>query len=191
MRSKSSNSIYRLSAIGLMTAFAFVSNYFSIQLGDVARIHFGNIFCVLSGLLLGPIGGLCAGLGAFFYDLTNPLYSSEAWLTFILKFFIGFLAGIISHTKEIHGENHVRNIIGSIVGSVTYVFLYLAKSFIKERYFLGSPMGTVWSKLAIKAPTSLLNAIIAVVFALILCPIFIRAMKSAHIWEKLYPPKES
>ena len=97
---------YNLAAIGLMAAVEFVSNYFSIPLGDVSRIHLGNVFCVLAGLMLGPVrGGLCAGLGAFFYDLTNPLYVSGAPLTFCFKFVIGFFAGLFAHSKGRAGEN--------------------------------------------------------------------------------------
>ena len=81
--------VYWISAVGLMSAVAFVSNFLSIPIGDVSRVHFGNVFCVLSGLLLGPLGGgLCGGIGAFLYDFTNPLYADEAVITFCMKFVV-------------------------------------------------------------------------------------------------------
>ena len=186
--SKKGWSTYQLAVIGLMAAVSFVSNYLSIPIGDVSRIHFGNVFCVLSGLLLGPLsGGLCAGIGAFFYDLTNPLYADEAIITFCLKFVIGFLAGLISHWHGRRGENFVPNAIGALAGSLAYVALYLGKSYVKEYYLLRNPLETVMTKLAIKGSSSLVNALIAVVVALLLAPAFIKAMKMSGIYQKLYP----
>ena len=95
---KSKLSVYTLSAIGVMTAVSFISNFISIPIGTLTRIHMGNVFCSLSGILLGPVyGGVAGGLGAFFYDFTNPLYVAEAPITLFNKFFIGFFAGLISH----------------------------------------------------------------------------------------------
>lgn len=59
--------IYKISAVGIFAALVFVSNYLSVPvpvaIGDVSRIHLGNIFCLLSGFVLGPIGGgLAAGI---------------------------------------------------------------------------------------------------------------------------------
>lgn len=185
-------STYRLAAIGLMSAVAFVSNYFSIPIGDISRIHFGNVFCVLSGLLLGPVaGGLSGGIGAFFYDLTNPLYADEAVITFALKFVIGFFAGLIAHGGGHRGENHLRNIVGAFTGSALYVALYLLKNFVKEYYFLRNPIETVLTKLAVRAGSSLVNAAIAVAVAVLLAPVFLQAVKRSGIYPKLFPSGES
>jgi uncharacterized membrane protein len=191
MRINNRNSTYRLAAIGMMSAVAFVSNYLSIPIGDISRIHFGNVFCVLSGLLLGPVaGGLSGGIGAFFYDLTNPLYADEAAITFALKFVIGFFAGLIAHSGGHRGENHLRNAVGASVGSLLYVGLYLLKNFIKEFYLLRNPIGTVLTKLAVRAGSSLTNAAIAVGVALLLAPVFLRAMKASGIYPRLFPPEQ-
>lgn len=172
-QNKKSTDVYRLTLIALMSAFAFVSNYLSIQIGDVSRIHFGNVLCVLSGLLLGgPAGGMAAGLGAFFYDLTNPLYASEAFITFFMKFALGFTAGTISHLPNAQSNRTVYNAVAGVAGSLVYVALYLAKNFIKEYYIIKNPIETVMVKMITKGTTSLLNAGIAVVFALIFFPVF-------------------
>lgn len=185
---RSSNTIYRIAAIGVLTAMVFTANFLSIPIGDVSRIHFGNVFCVLSGLLLGAIpGGLCAGLGGFFYDLFNPLYAAEAPITFVIKFVLGFLVGAIAHSGKSFGQSHVKNIIGAVVGSVGYVVVYLFKNFIYEYYMLRNPIETVTAKLAIKGTSSLVNGMIAVVVALILLPVFGKAMKASGIYEKLFP----
>ena len=187
MKSSSATSVYRLAAIGLMAAVSFVANYLSIPIGDVSRIHFGNVFCVLSGLLLGPVsGGLCAGIGAFFYDLTNPLYASEAFITFCMKFALGFVAGLIAHWGGRRGQSFAANLIGAVCGSVCYVILYLLKNFIEEFYLLRNPIETVLTKLSIKGVSSLTNAVIAVVVAMLLAPVFLTAMRRSGIYDKLF-----
>ena len=185
----STNKTYFLSLVGLMSAVAFVSNYFSIPIGDVSRIHLGNGFCVLSGLLLGPVaGGLSAGLGAFFYDLTNPLYASEALITFCMKFVIGFVAGSIYKVQQ-HQGDRIRLFAAAIIASVTYIPIFLAKNFISQYYLYKNPIETVMVKLATRAVSSGVNAIAAVVVATLLLPVFLSAMKQSGMYERLYPGK--
>ena len=185
---RSSNAIYRIAAIGVLSAMVFAANFLSIPIGDITRIHFGNVLCVLSGLLLGPIsGGLCAGLGGFFYDLFNPLYAAEAPITFAMKFVLGALVGVIAHSGKSYGNNRTKNIIGAVVGSLGYVVVYLFKNFINEYYFLRNPIETVTTKLIIKGTSSVVNGMTAVIVALILLPVFSRAMKTSGIYQKLFP----
>lgn len=170
----------KIALIGIMSAFTFIANYFSIPIGDVARVHFGNVMCVLSGFILGGTGGgIAAGLGGFFYDLTNPVYAKEAFITFILKFALGFVAGKIS---QMNAKNKtVLNAVAAVAGSLTYWVLYLFKNFINEYYIIKNPMETVITKLVLKGSTSLINAVIAVVFSLILYPVFLKAIKMAGV----------
>lgn len=87
-------SVQRLAVFGLMSALVFASSWMQIPIGDVSRVHLGNGFCALTGLLFGPwVGGLASGMGSMLFDFTNPLYIAESWITFLTKFFIGFLAG--------------------------------------------------------------------------------------------------
>ena len=54
--------VRQLVVIGLMAALCLVSNYFSIPIPigiDKSRIHLGNVFCILSAFMLGPVGGGC------------------------------------------------------------------------------------------------------------------------------------
>lgn len=97
--SKPMVTVYEIVLIGLMAALCFVGTYLHIDvptpLGKV-MLHFGNVFCLLSGMLLGGVkGGLAAGIGSMFYDVLDPAYISESWITFINKFMMAFLCGII------------------------------------------------------------------------------------------------
>ena len=177
---------YRMAAIGVLSAMTFAANFLSIPIGDISRIHFGNVFCVLSGLLLGPVsGGLCAGFGGFFYDLFNPVYAADAPITFLMKFVLGFVAGAVAYSGDHNGENRLLNIVAAVSGSLSYVAVYLLKNFINEYYIMRNPIETVTTKLIIKGTSSLTNGIIAVIVALILLPAFKKAMKASGIAEKL------
>ena len=54
---KTSNrfTVRRLAVTGLLSALVFVFSWIQIPIGEVARIHLGNVFCALSGLLFGPL----------------------------------------------------------------------------------------------------------------------------------------
>ena len=101
MEQKKTMSTKKIVWIGLMAALVFIGTFLRIKIpigGDSTMLHLGNVFCALSGLLFGPLtGGLASGFGSMLFDFTNPLYIAESWITFITKFFIGFLAGLIAH----------------------------------------------------------------------------------------------
>ena len=133
-----------------------------IDIGGNTSFHLGNIMCALSGLLLGPwYGALAAGIGSMIYDFTNPLYIAESWITFLTKFFIGFLAGWIA----CRGPRRTlrRDAVGAAVGSAAYVVLYLLKSFIVMYLVEGQALGAVQVQLVTKGVTSTINGVLAVV----------------------------
>lgn len=181
--------IYRISAIGIFAALVFVSNYMSVPvpvaIGDVSRIHFGNIFCLLSGFVLGPVGGgLAAGIGSALYDLTNPAYIASAPFTFVFKFLLAAVCGWAAYAHGAKAENHGRNILAAAAGSLAYMILYLGKSFV-QGLLLGSEMGAVLTALATKLVTSSINAVIAVVVSVPLCAVVRLALKKSHLLEKM------
>ena len=108
---KSKNSIYKI-----------------VTVGDISRIHLGNAFCLLAGFVMGPIGGgLASGIGAMLYDLTNPAYIASAPFTFVFKFLLAAVCGLIAHKGKITGNmleedftiTVPRSIVAGICGSLT------------------------------------------------------------------------
>lgn len=181
-KSKSRFNIYLISLIGVMSAVVFIVNFISIPIpivvGDVSRIHLGNAFCILAGLLFGPVsGGLAAGIGSALYDLTNPAYASEFYVTFLFKFVLGAVAGLIARGGKRKAANWKLNLTGAITGSVAYIILYLSKHYIQNFYLLGNTQQAVLASLVTKAITSLVNAVIAVVISMVLLPAFQLALK--------------
>ena len=84
-----------IAVIGVLAAMVFALTYVGIDIPSPlgkCKIHFGNIMCILSGLLFGPVtGGLAAGIGSALFDLTDPSWAPEFWITFINKFAMGCL----------------------------------------------------------------------------------------------------
>lgn len=158
--------VRQVAFVGIMAALVYVTSaYLQINIPTAigsTRLHMGNVMCLLSGLLLGPFqGGLAAGIGSMFFDLTNPMYIASAPFTFAFKFLMAWLCGIITHKcgKEILW----KTILGAVSGAVCYVILYLGKSFIEDHLILGLPLNAVMLTVAQKGLVSTVNGIIAAV----------------------------
>ena len=141
-------SILRVVTVGLFAALVFAGNYLSfpipVAVGNVTRIHLGNVLCLLAGFIAGPIGGgLASGIGGALYDMMNPAYIADAPFTFLFKFLLAFVCGLAAHGGKLTGgipntaEVKIpRRIAAGVLGSVTYIVLYIGKNFI-EALLLG------------------------------------------------------
>ena len=95
--------VQKIALTGLMAALSYVVfTFLQIKIplpgGDATSIHLGNAVCVLGALLLGGFyGGLGGAIGMTIGDLLDPIYIVYAPKTFILKFCIGLITGLIAH----------------------------------------------------------------------------------------------
>lgn len=166
--------------IGVMGALVFVSNYISFTIpnvvGEPTRIHVANTFCLLAGMLLGPIsGGLSAGIGSMFYDFTNPAYIASSPFTFLFKFLMAFVAGKIANSAGRDAGNRKFNFIACLSGQVLYIILYLGKKFISG-VLIGNAIPTVLVACATSLVTSSINAIFSIGVAILVLPAFKKAV---------------
>ncbi len=169
--------LYRIVAVGLMSALVYIGNYMQIPLNDDMRVHLGNSMCLLAGLLFGGMtGGLSSGIGGFLYDLFDPRYITSAPMTFINKFVMGWTAGKISRSG-IKSE-FARTLTAAIIGQLTYIILYPGKSFI-EQLILGNPVETAFTVMIEKAGTACINGILAVIIAVPLAIALRKALKAS------------
>lgn len=150
--------------VGVMAALVYAASaYLQIPIPTAigsTRLHMGNVMCLLSGLLLGPVsGGLAAGIGSMFFDLLNPAYIASAPFTFAFKFLMAWVCGMIA--KGADKKALLRCIVAAVVGAVTYVVLYLSKSFVEDYFVLGLPIEAVMLTVAQKGLVSTINGIIA------------------------------
>lgn len=191
MEQKASNkiSVYRIALIAVFAALVFAANWLYIPIpvavGNMSRISLGNVFSLLSGLILGPIGGgLASGIGAALYDVTNPAYIASAPFTFVFKFLLAAACGWIAHAKGCRGENHKRNIVAAVCGSVTYIILYLSKAFV-QGLLVGNDVNVVLLAVAEKLLTSSINAVIAVIISVPLSAAIRLALAKSGLTKKL------
>ena len=165
MQQSNHYSAKKLAFIGLSAALVFAGSWIQIPIPTAinnTRLHLGNVMCLLAGLLFGPMpGGLAAGIGSAFFDLTNPLYISEAPITFATKFAMAWICGKLAWRKDAQGRSAKQNTLAAATGAVTYLFLYLLKNFIKSYFFLRIALPTVWIDLAQRAVTSGINCVLA------------------------------
>ena len=137
--------------------------------------------CALSGILLGPwFGGLAAGLGSAIYDMFNPLFIQEAWLTFLMKGVYGLCAGFIAHAGK-QEPGYVKSVLASFAGAVSYALLYLIKSYFKAIWVQGVAANAAWIVVLDKLPATVFNGVVAVIFAPILAVAINKALKKNHL----------
>ncbi len=189
MNSKRKFSTLKLAIIGLMAAMVFIATNFRIEIPTPlgkTMLHLGNVMCILSGLLFGSMtGGLASGFGSAMFDLFDPTFAPEAWITFIMKFTMGYLAGYISHMNGQNGEDKKLNTIAAIAGAISYVILYVCKTFIMNYLIIGNKLEAVIAVTITKGTVSLTNSIIAIIASLALSLAIRPALKAAGIFRKL------
>ena len=153
-----------------------------LDIAGTTSFHLGNIFCALSGILLGPwIGGLAAGLGSAIYDMFNPAYISEAWITFLMKGAYGLAAGLIAYCGK-KDWGYVKAGLATLAGAITYAVLYLAKSYFYGGLLIGGlTPDAAWLTVIGKLPATIFNAVVAIIFAPILAIAIHSALEKNHL----------
>lgn len=175
----------RIAMAGLMAALTAVGSgirvAIPVSIGGNTAFHLGNIFCALSGILLGPwLGGTAAGLGSFLFDLTNPLYAAEAWITFLMKGAYGLAVGlvIVAFRKD---WGYWKAILATTAGAATYAVIYLAKNYLETMIVQGVSARGALVAITTRLPATIFNAGVAIVFAPILAIAIRKALKQNHI----------
>ncbi len=168
---------------GLMAALVFVGSYLRIRVpADIvgtSSFHLGNIFCALSGILLGPwMGALAAGIGSALFDIMDPIYISECWITFLTKGLYGLAAGLVVGKSWGYG----KALLASVTGAVTYALVYLAKNFFYNGLLLHDLTAEA-SLLAVisKLPATVFNAVVAIICAPLLAVAIHKALARSHL----------
>ncbi len=186
--SRNRSNTIRLCFIGMMAAIIFVVNYLRIPFMGTS-LHLTNGLCALAGLLLGSGAGfLAAGIGSFLFDIVAG-YGVESLITFVSKGAIAFIAALIGHkaasNETLSSKGHLTIIIAGVIGAFTYVLLYMLKTFIFGLTVKGLTMDATIVSMFSKLPGSVINA----VFAAIISPIALNALrpavKHAGLWENL------
>ena len=170
--------IIKLTTTALVAALSYVVFTFlqikvALPGGDATSFHLGNAVCVLGALLLGGVyGGVGGAIGMTIGDLFDPVYIVYAPKTFILKFCIGLITGIIAHKigkiSESTDKKHVFkwSLIASVAGLLFNVIFDPLVGYFYKRVIIGKPAAEV--ALAWNITTTSVNAIISVIVAVLI-----------------------
>ena len=159
----------------------FVSIPIPTPLGKTA-ISLGNTMCILASALFGPlVGGFAAGIGNALVDLTDPLWAPEFLITFINKFLMAFVAGLVMRYLRIFREN-IRVWLAGLAGAVTYTVLYVVKNILSGVFLKGFSWNVaIVETITLKLPVSLVNGVLAVICAGCLYLALKKPLHRAHI----------
>lgn len=169
------STVTKLAETALMAALCYVSfTFLQIKIpvpgGDATSIHIGNAFCVLAALLLGGVyGGLSGAIGMGIADIMDPVYITGAPKTFVLKFCIGLITGLVAHKiariNESTDKKYVFkwSVIASIAGLGFNVIADPIMGYFYKQYILGQPQKLAEALAKISAMTTLFNAVISVI----------------------------
>ena len=111
----------------------------------------------------------------------NPLYISECWITFLMKFGYGLAAGLVIRAGG-KDWGYVKALLATVAGAVAYAALYLAKSYFYSGLLVhglepAAALATVIGKL----PATTFNAVIAIVIAPVLAIAIRKALSKQHL----------
>lgn len=168
----------KLTQAGLCAALCYIGfTFFKIDIPvgtEKTAIHFGNTFCVLAALLIGGVwGGLAGSVGMTLADLTTS-YVTSAPKTFLLKFCIGFIVGLVAHTifklSKNHSPKHVFfvTIAASSAGMAFNIVADPIVGYFYKSYILGIPQDLAAALAKIGAITTSINAFTSVLIATII-----------------------
>ena len=177
---KRKQTVIKLAQTALLAALCFVSfTFLQIKIpmpgGDATSLHIGNAFCVLAALLLGGVyGGLAGAIGMTIADILDPIYIVGAPKTFILKFCIGLIVGLVAHRiakiNESTDKKYVFrwSLIASIAGLGFNVIADPLVGYFYKQYILGRPqqMAEVLAKWS--TATTFVNAVVSTVLVAVL-----------------------
>lgn len=166
--------------------FTFLQFKITLPGGDATSIHLGNAVCVLGALILGGFwGGLGGALGMTIGDLFDPVYIVYAPKTFILKFCIGLITGLVAHKIAKINSNHDKayilkwTIIASIAGLLFNVIFDPLVGYWYKRIILGRAAAEL--TLAWNISATSINAVLSVIAATIIYTALRPALKSADL----------
>lgn len=155
-------------------AFTYGKITIPVTAGTSTAIHIANAIVVLSAWFLGPVyGGLAGAIGLSIADILDPRYITSAPKTFILKFMIGFIAGVVANHFKLKEHEDRKDIIkiATLSSFLALAFNVVADpivGYLYRNYLLGIPQEAAKIIATWVAGTTAINAIICVFVSVIL-----------------------
>ncbi|MDR0405107.1 MAG: ECF transporter S component [Oscillospiraceae bacterium] len=170
MNPKHNNYAFYICASGIMSALIFVATYMRVDvpLGpSVSMVSFGNVLCILSGLLFPPLmAGLSSGIGSFVFDLVAPGYLLSAPFTFFSKFIMAFICSKFLSKRANMNSSRKINFLAALSGILVFTILRIIKIFLHNYLVLRLELPINIIMVVKSIATSLINSVIALLFAI-------------------------
>lgn len=192
---KQHQQLLKIALTGLMAALSYVVfTFLQIKIplpgGDATSIHLGNAVCVLGALILGGVyGGLGGAIGMTIGDLFDPVYVIYAPKTFLLKFCIGLITGIVAHKMgKISQENDHKKvlkwvILAAISGLLFNVIFDPLVGYFYKLLILGKPAAEI--TLAWNIAATSINAVVSTIVSVAIYMALRPALKRTGLAVKL------
>ena len=132
-------------AVVCYAAFAYGKITIPVTAGTSTAIHIANAMVVLSAWFLGPVyGGLAGAIGLSIADVLDPRYIASAPKTFLLKFMIGLIAGVVAKHFHLTEKTEKKEIVpiattAAIAGLGFNVIADPIVGYFYRNYLLGIP----------------------------------------------------
>lgn len=182
MRKNNDKKTMKLVMSALFAALCVVGTLIHIPAGPtIGYLHLGDAFVILSGILLGPLyGGIAAGIGSGIADVING-YAIYVPGTIIIKFLEAMIAGFIfarfynkDHAKRFDSQILIA-LSGSAGGMIMVTLYFLYEILILNLMGSAENMKAALVAAAAGVPYNIVQALVAVVLALLAYPIFKKA----------------
>lgn len=189
-----------IAKVGIMAALSYLAFTFlqiKIPVGtEYTSFHLGNTFCVLGALLFGGVpGGIAGAIGMTIGDLLDPVYITSAPKTFILKFFIGLITGLVAHKlgkiSQHQADGSLQpakkvflwSVIASASGLLFNVVFEPVFSYFYKHYILGVDAEAASILAKWQTATTFVNAVLSLVAAVVLYAALRPALIKAGLFD--------
>ncbi len=155
-------------------AFTYGKITIPVTAGTSTAIHIANAIVVLSSWFLGPVyGGLAGAIGLSIADVLDPRYIASAPKTFLLKFMIGLISGLVAKHFHLREKEEKKEIIlvtttAAIAGLGFNVFADPIVGYLYRNYLLGIPQEAAKIIATWVAGATAINAVVCVFVSVIL-----------------------
>ncbi|MBQ1899378.1 MAG: ECF transporter S component [Erysipelotrichaceae bacterium] len=155
-------------------AFTYGKITIPVTAGTSTAIHIANAVVVLSAWFLGPVyGGLSGAIGLSIADVFDPRYITSAPKTFLLKFMIGLIAGVLADHFRLKEKTERKDIIlvttTSAIAALGFnVVADPIVGYFYRKYLLGIPQEAAKIIATWVAGSTAINAVACVFISVIL-----------------------
>ena len=163
MQTSVRKTVFQVTFVALFAALCYVSiSLLRIPVGPMF-IHFGNLIVVLAALLIGGWqGGLAGSIGMGLFDCLNG-YAASSPKTFLLKFLIGFITGLVfCFFKKRLAHKTAAAIIGATAGMLVNLIGETVWRFV-TLLLEGGTLQAAFAAAVTAQVSTLINAVVSII----------------------------